>query len=218
MGVERVQWDQCGPEGPPHKKETRKPQCYHFAVSHAGYVLVGGRSSRMGCDKALLPFRGGRLAQSVAHAVAQAAGNATFVGDPSRYSGLGYAVIPDLYPGEGPLGGILTALRHSTADWNLITACDMPQLDAERLRGLLRTAMESEADALLPISPEGRPEPLCALYHGRCLGSFEGAFMSGIRKVTTALETVRTMRLPVAEVSLFQNVNTPEEWAGHAAG
>jgi molybdopterin-guanine dinucleotide biosynthesis protein A len=193
-------------------------QCYHIAVSHAGYVLVGGRSSRMGRDKALLPFQGGALCQSVAWAVAEAAGNATFIGDPGRYGGLGYPVVPDLYPGEGPLGGILTALRHSTADWNLIAACDMPRLDAELLRGLLRTALDSEADALLPLGAEGRPEPLCAFYRRRCLKPFEDAFAAGVRKVTAALETVRTVRVPVAEVSLFQNVNTPEEWSGHAAG
>jgi molybdopterin-guanine dinucleotide biosynthesis protein A len=172
----------------------------------------------MGRDKALLPFRGGALAQSVARAVSEAAGSATLVGDPVRYAGLGYPVIPDLYPGEGPLGGILTALRNTSADWNLVTACDMPQLDPELLRGLLKTAAESGADALLPVSPEGRPEPLCALYHRRCLEPLEAAFAAGIRKVTAAIETVRTVRLPVAEVSLFQNVNTPEEWAGHAAG
>jgi molybdenum cofactor guanylyltransferase len=172
----------------------------------------------MGCDKALLPFRGGALAQSVARAVREAAGSATLVGDPVRYAGLGYPAIPDVYPGEGPLGGILTALRNTDADWNLITACDMPQLDAAVLHGLLQTAAESGADALLPVGPEGRPEPLCALYHRRCLEPFAAAFASGVRKVTAALETVRTVRLPMAEVSLFQNVNTPEEWAGHAAG
>jgi molybdopterin-guanine dinucleotide biosynthesis protein A len=72
--------------------------------------------------------------------------------------------------------------------------------------------------ALLPIGPTGRPEPLCAIYHRRCLVAFEAVFANGIRKVTAALETVRTLPWPVAEVSYFQNVNTPEEWAGHAAG
>jgi molybdenum cofactor guanylyltransferase len=172
----------------------------------------------MGQDKAMLPFRGGALAQAVAHAVSEAAGSATLVGDPVRYAGLGYPVIPDLYPGEGPLGGILTALRNTSADWNLITACDMPQLDADLLRALLKTATESGADSLLPVGPDGRPEPLCALYHRRCLEPLETAFAAGVRKVTGALESVRAVRLPMAEVSLFQNVNTPEEWAGHAAG
>ncbi len=130
----------------------------------------------------------------------------------------GYPAIPDLYPGEGPLGGIITALRHSTAEWNLIAACDMPLLDAKMLGRLLRTAIESEADALLPVSAGGRPEPLCAFYRWSCLKPFEDAFSTGVRKVATALEAVRTVRLPVAEVSYFQNVNTPEEWAGHDAG
>jgi molybdopterin-guanine dinucleotide biosynthesis protein A len=172
----------------------------------------------MGRDKALLPFGGGVLCQSVARVVAEVTGNAVFIGEPDRYGGLGYATIPDLYPGQGPLGGILTALRHSTADWNFIAACDMPQLDPNRLGRLLLDAVQSEADALLPLNGEGRPEPLCAFYHQRCLQPFNAAFAAGIRKVMTAIETVRTLRVPVAEESLFQNVNTPEEWAGHAAG
>ena len=193
-----------------------------YAINN-GYVLVGGRSSRMGRDKALLPFRGGTLAQSVARAVGEAAGRATLVGEPSRYGGLGYPVIADLYPGEGPLGGILTALRHSTpgsnsTGWNLIVACDMPQLDVEMLRGLIRLAAGSDADALIPIGPDGAPEPLCALYHDRCLAPFEAVFSAGVRKITAALESVRTMRLSFAEVSYFQNVNTPADWSGHAAG
>jgi molybdopterin-guanine dinucleotide biosynthesis protein A len=172
----------------------------------------------MGRDKALLPFRGGALAQAVARVAVEAAGSVNLIGDPDRYGALGYPVIADLYPGEGPLGGILTALRHSAADWNLIVACDMPQLDVEMLRGLIRIATRGGADSLLPVSPDGRPEPLCAVYHRRCLGPFEEAFAGGVRKVTAALETVRTMRLPMTEVSYFQNVNTPEEWVGHAAG
>jgi len=172
----------------------------------------------MGSDKALLPFEGGALCQWVARVVTEVIGNATFIGDPARYGALGYGAIPDLYPGQGPLGGILTALRHSTADWNLIAACDMPRLDPETLRQLLLAATRSEADALLPLSAGGRPEPLCAFYHRRCLQPFEAAFAAGVRKITAALETVHALRVPVAETSLFQNINTPEEWASHAAG
>src|SRR5580693_7502601 len=106
----------------------------------------------MGRDKALLPFREGALAQSVARVVGEAADSATLIGKRGRYGALGYAVIPDLHPGEGPLGGILTALSHSAeghlAAWNLIIARDLPKLEVEMLRGSIGIASRCEADAL----------------------------------------------------------------------
>jgi len=172
----------------------------------------------MGRDKALLPFRGGALAQWAARTAEEAAGNATLVGPPERYADLGFRVIPDLFPGEGPLGGIITALRDSSAEWNLIVACDMPEIDAPLLTRLIDLAGRSDTDVLLPLTAERRPEPLCAVYRRTCLDVLEKAFAGGTRKVTAALEAVRTLRLPMEEVAQFQNVNTPEDWAGYAAG
>jgi molybdopterin-guanine dinucleotide biosynthesis protein A len=170
----------------------------------------------MGQDKALLPFRGGPLAESVARAVELAAGSVTLVGSPDRYRHLGFPVIPDAYSGQGPLGGILTALEHSSATWNLLAACDMPGLSAEFLRRLLLAAERSGADALLPAGPSGRPEPLCAAYHRRSLEGLNAAFRRGVRQVTGALQDVRAAVLPILEITPFENVNTPEEWAAHA--
>jgi molybdopterin-guanine dinucleotide biosynthesis protein A len=171
----------------------------------------------MGRDKALLPFRGGALAQAVARAVAEATGSAVLVGSPQLAQALGYQAIPDLYPGEGPLGGILTALAHSRASWNLVTACDMPELTAGFLTSLLDAAEAAGADVLLPEGPGGRPEPLCAVYHAGAREGMEAAFRAGERKVTRALAGLRRAVLPVAEVVHFQNVNTPEDWAGYDA-
>jgi molybdopterin-guanine dinucleotide biosynthesis protein A len=187
-------------------------------VNRAGYVLVGGRSARMGRDKALLPFRGGVLAEWVAREVAAVAGGVVLVGDPGRYAAFGYAVIPDRYPGEGPLGGILTALAHTTAEWNLVVACDMPKLSAEFLGRILEAAAgQSAADALVPTGPSGLPEPLCAAYHRRSRAALEGAFERGERKVMRALATLPVVMWPMAELAPFQNVNTPEDWAGYVA-
>ncbi len=165
----------------------------------------------MGRDKARLPFRGGDLVSTVASAVANAAGNVTLVG----HSEL--PAIPDRYPGEGPLGGILTALHHTAADWNLVVACDMPELSAAFLRELLPRAMGSTADVLLPYGPDGLPQPLCAVYRRRALAALEGHFAHGVRQVTAALEGIAVERFAVAELSLFQNVNTPEDWDEYAA-
>lgn len=214
---------------------TRKTQCYHFRVgaspeessgrppcgepgrsATAGYVLVGGGSSRMGRDKALLDFRGASLAETVAATVAEAAGSATLVGSPDRYAQLPYAAIPDLYPGEGPLGGILTALRHSHAEWNLIVACDMPEVDPQVLKRLMEAAQAADCAVLIPVA-DGRPQPLCGVYGRKCEAALEAEFARGVRKVTAALDAAGCVRLPMEETRQFQNVNTPEDWAAYAA-
>jgi molybdopterin-guanine dinucleotide biosynthesis protein A len=174
-------------------------------------VLAGGRSSRMGRDKARLPFRGGDLVSAVAAAVASAAGSVTVVGHPELPS------IPDRYPDGGPLGGILTALDHTAADWNLIVACDMPEVTVDFLKGLLARAMWSPADVLLPYGRHGLPEPLCAVYRRRAGAVMEAHFARGVRRVTEALTGLEVEPLVVTEVSHFQNVNTPEDWARYAA-
>jgi molybdopterin-guanine dinucleotide biosynthesis protein A len=163
----------------------------------------------MGRDKASLPFRDTTLSEWVARQVAEAAGSVTLVGDSQRG-------IADLYPGEGPLGGILTALEHSRSEWNLILACDMPCAEAPFLRRLLGAARESGADALLPRGPGGLVEPLCAVYRRSALEPVARRFAAGTRKITTALEGLAVSMLDVQEVTPFQNLNTPEDWIAHA--
>src|SRR5271155_5483314 len=97
---------------------------YHHLMS--GFVLAGGRSSRMGRDKTLLPVKGGTLIQQVAWSVLHAAGDVTIVAPPERYAALGSPVIADRLPGCGPLGGGFSSLSTPHSDWNLIAACDMP--------------------------------------------------------------------------------------------
>jgi molybdopterin-guanine dinucleotide biosynthesis protein A len=165
----------------------------------------------MGRDKARLPFRGGDLVSAVTAAVASAAGNVTLVGHPELPS------IPDRYPGGGPLGGILTALHHTTADWNLIVACDMPEVSAAFLAGLLAQAVHSPAGVLLPVGPDALPQPLCAVYRRRARAVMSHHFARGVRRVTEALAGLEVEPLAVAELLHFQNVNTPEDWARYAA-
>jgi len=165
----------------------------------------------MGRDKARLPFRGADLVAAVSAAVARAAGSVTLVGHADL------PAIPDLYPGQGPLGGILTALHHSQADWNLIVACDMPEISAAFLADLLDRAVRSPADVLLPYGPDNLPQPLCAVYRRRALPVMEDHFTRGVHKVTAALAGLAVERWDVSELSCFQNINTPRDWAAYAA-
>jgi molybdopterin-guanine dinucleotide biosynthesis protein A len=190
-------------------------QCYHLRMNGAacgGYVLAGGRSSRMGTDKALLTLGGTTLLERSAAAVRNAVGSVVVVGDPRRYGRFGFPVIEDLYPGTGPLGGIHAALQHAAKEWSLVVACDMPGLDAVWLRRLVEeTAGRADADAMLPESG-GRQQPLCAVYRRSCLPAFQGALEGGRYKMLDALAGLRVVRIEMGEEARFRNVNTPEDW------
>jgi molybdopterin-guanine dinucleotide biosynthesis protein A len=186
----------------------------------AGYVLVGGHSSRFGTDKALAEWNGQPLALRVAEHVRAAAGSVTLVGNPEKYRHLGLPTIADPVEGCGPLAGLAAALQHSGADYNLVVACDMPRLRPEFLQFLLRVAEGEAADVVMPLDREGREEPLCAVYARRCRGPVAAALHCGVRKLTAAFSGLRVRRVPFSEYcdldpdgTLFANLNTPAEWA-----
>lgn len=140
------------------------------------------------------------------------------VGSPEKYAQFGIEVVPDGWPGEGPLGGIITALRTSksepTREWNLILSCDMPFLTSEWLAYLAGRAMKSSAQAVYPQSAHG-PEPLCACYRTDAGPALQEVFEHGVRKVTEALKHVCTEVLDEADWKrfdsagrLFWNMNT----------
>lgn len=181
-------------------------------MTSAGFVLVGGASTRMGKDKALLPLGGGTLAQHIAMVVAQAAGNVMLIGQPERYGHLGHPVVADLRPGHGPLSGIETALSLELAEWNLIVACDLPQVSARLFTELIHAAESSNSLCVLPLSSDGLPQPLAAVWNIRALASVRSALDQGIRKVTDAIQKNEVLFWSLPDCSVFENVNTPEEW------
>ena len=121
-------------------------------INRAGWVLTGGRSSRMGTDKALLEMGGRPLVLRVADQIGKVCGAVTLVGDPVKYGSLGLPVIGDRYRDQGPLAGIEAALGATEADWNLIVACDMPGLEAGWIETLFVVAEEGDGlDAVVPV-------------------------------------------------------------------
>ena len=184
-------------------------------MRRSGFVLVGGNSSRMGRDKALLPYRGGRLVDYIARQVRGAAGSVTLVGAAERYGALGYRVIPDKIAGRGPLGGVHAALSDTSAEWNLLVACDMPRLEQALLEDLLERAEQLGCDCLVPISAPNKVEPLCAVWRRSALAKVEAALNEGVLRMTDALQLLDTHYWTGA-AACFANANTPREWARHA--
>jgi molybdopterin-guanine dinucleotide biosynthesis protein A len=190
----------------------------------AGFILAGGESSRMGRDKALLELGGVPLILRAVELVDAITGGCAIVGGAERFAALGRAnglplrVVADDFPRAGPLGGIATALRASSSEWNLIVACDLPYLTREWLAYLVGRALRSEANAVLPMSERGA-EPLCAMYHKRGGGAIREALERGTRKVTDGLAQVRTEFIAPAEWKgfdseglLFKNMNSPADY------
>ncbi len=194
---------------------TDQSQCYYFGMRRAGFVLVGGASSRMGRDKALLPYEDTVLAERVAREVEKAAGSAVLVGPPERYEGLRRPIIADQRPGNGPLGGLEAALAATEAEWNLIVACDMPGVSAAFLGELLDRAEAAGADCLVPYSGPGRAEPLCAVYHRRCLGPVRSAIDRKRWKLMELLAELKVARWEAPEGGWAENVNTAGDWKSH---
>jgi molybdopterin-guanine dinucleotide biosynthesis protein A len=179
-----------------------------------GYILAGGKSVRMGVDKALLEINGVPMIARTAQLVESVTSAATVVGAPEKYQPLGLRVIADDWPECGPLGGIATALRASNTEWNLIVACDLPYLTKAWLEFLLQRASACTADALVPMNDRGA-EPLCAMYRQRCEPAMRQALEQGVRKVTEGLARVRAEYITPAEWKgfasdglLFKNMNT----------
>ena len=183
----------------------------------SGFVLAGGESKRMGRTKALLPYRGTTLVQYVADVVRDAAGWVAIIGDPSQFGHLGFPVFADQVPSCGPASGIYTALRVTATDWNLILACDMPSISPEVLRELLRRAETTERDCVAATGPDGLPEPLCAVYHRRCLPALSRAIRDKQLKMRDLVNEIGVSLMPVAPAALI-NVNTPAEWSEFEGG
>ncbi len=182
------------------------------------FVLAGGRSSRMGRAKGLLPFAGKPLVVHLARLVEFSGESPIIIGPPSAYGGLGFRVIGDDRRNLGPLGGICTALRATTRGWNLIVGCDLPFLTREWLEFLISRAMTSAADVVIPVNERGY-EPLCAMYRQRAYEAIAAALKRGVRKITDGLAELTLAPIAPAEWKafdprgqLFKNINTPGDY------
>jgi molybdopterin-guanine dinucleotide biosynthesis protein A len=190
------------------------------------FILAGGASTRMGRDKSLLELAGETLIARTLHLLQRSRLQPTIVGDPEKFAGLalGAPVIPDDTPGLGPLAGIATALRHTKKPWNLIVGCDLPFLTDDWIRYLIARATrahkdaESRFDVVIPQN-QAVPEPLCAMYHQRCVVAISEQLARGIRKVTAALAGLRLDLILPEEWKafdsgglLFKNMNSPQDY------
>ena len=174
-----------------------------------GIILAGGRSRRLGRDKAQEPFCG----QPLIRRADSDRGKALTLGARPPAA----RIVLDVYPGKGALGGIFSGLAAMRGDWGLVVACDMPFLNPTLLAYML--SLREGFDAVVP-RPGAYPEPTHALYSKACLPYIEARLQADDLKVSRFYDQVRVNYLNEAAISpidpgmrSFFNVNSPEDLA-----
>jgi len=191
--------------------EAPDPRC-------AGFVLAGGRSRRMGRDKALLAWGDGTLLDDAAARLARVAAEVVLLtGDADRYHERAERRVPDTRSGAGPLAAVHAGLYAVERPLGLFLAVDLPGVPEPLLRYLL--ALAAESDAVVPVSPAG-PEPLCAVYARACRDPIGRRLAAGERRMTSFWPDVRVRQVAGDELArfgdpqrLFRNLNTDRDYA-----
>lgn len=185
--------------------------------SVAAFILSGGKSSRMGSDKAFLELGGKPLIARAVELVRQVTDQVRIVGDPQKFAAFA-PTVSDILVDRGPLGGIHAALASGPAELNLILAVDLPFLNCRLLKYLLAEAESSHATVTVPRS-NGYYQPLCAVYRPEFAELAERALAEGKNKIDALFSEVKLRAISQDDLNangfaagLFRNLNTPEDW------
>jgi len=183
------------------------------------FILAGGKSTRMGTDKAFLEHQGRTLLARALDLGRSVASEVRIVGSQEKFAPFG-AVVEDVFRDCGPLAGIHAALLASATELNVMLAVDTPRISTAFLQYLIRQSRSApDAAAVVPRAGGGW-QPLSALYRPEFATAAENALRAGRNRIDPLFGVVRTRVVEETElqrenfsIDIFRNLNTPEEWA-----
>jgi molybdenum cofactor guanylyltransferase len=183
-----------------------------------GFVLAGGKSTRMGQDKAAVSLNGRTLLEHTLAALREVCGDVAILGKHELYGALG-PVYEDIFPDCGPLSGIHAALTNSQTKFNLIIAVDTPFLSPAFLSYMAEQAIATDSVITTP-EINGYTQPLCTVYSQNFLPIAEQALRSGNYKIVPLFPQDKTLVIHEPELrqfafaaDMFENLNTPDDLA-----
>jgi molybdopterin-guanine dinucleotide biosynthesis protein A len=190
------------------------------------FVLVGGRSSRLGQDKALVELEGVKLAERAAATLSEALSprSVSLVAANEEQFGTGtfkpsLRRISDIYPGKGATGALHVAVSSAATEWAAVLACDLPFVTTELIRRLAAT-ISKDVDAVVPVQADGRIQPLCAFYRAaNCREYLEEVLgRTELPPLAAITQSLRTCSIGHDEISdmpgsehFFLNINTADD-------
>lgn len=192
-------------------------------MSVVGFVVAGGRSLRMGRDKALLPWgETDLLGHAIARLRAVTGDVRVLCGPAPRYLDRGVPIVTDDVNDAGPLAGVVAGLATAPGGRGLFLAVDLPHVPASLLARLVE--LSEGWDAVVPVSARG-PEPLCAFYGPACLEPIRRRMAAGELRMTAFWPDVRVRRPAAGELArhgdpdaTFLNLNAPGDLDGGPVG
>jgi len=181
------------------------------------FILAGGKSTRMGTEKAFVDYGGCTLLARALSLARSVSSDVHVVGSREKFAAFA-PVVEDVFRDHGPLGGIHAALRTSSTELNLILAVDTPFLSEEFLRYLMNQAVDAPLATVVVPRTGGCWQPLCAIYRREFASAAESALRAERNKIDRLFAEVRTRVIEEQELqaagfspALFRNLNTPEE-------
>ncbi|MCX8044160.1 MAG: molybdenum cofactor guanylyltransferase [Desulfobacterota bacterium] len=172
-------------------------------------VLAGGKSHRLGTNKALLAINGTTLIGHVLHTARQFTETVRIIANDSEaYQQFNVPVIGDIMPGGGPLSGIHAALTISPTEYVLVLSCDMPLLDPSHIKPLISAYPGYD----ITLYKHQNFEPLCAIYRRTCIGALEELIAHGEYRIIDLFPTLNVKVIRTDEPTPFTNINT---WADY---
>ena len=184
-------------------------------------ILAGGKSSRMGQDKALLEYEGKYFIEKIAAELSCFDEKIIARGNNSSLTGItdsSWRVIPDIYPEHGPMGGMHAALKECESDAMFVVTCDMPLITGELVKQICDTMKESVQnqvnDAVIVVTSEGKYHPLCGIYKKELYKIMEEYLKEDNNRMMAVLKNcnVKYWKLDEEKSRQLANVNTREEY------
>jgi len=180
-------------------------------------ILAGGKSTRMGSDKAFVEFDGRTLLARVLDLARSVTQDVRIVGSAEKFASFA-PVVEDIFRDCGPLGGIHAALRSSLSELNVMLAVDTPFVSWTLLQYLISQARATPDAIIVVPASEDRRQPLCAIYRREFADVAENALRAGNNRIDRLFDLVKTRTITEAELNvagfssgIFRNMNTPEE-------
>jgi molybdopterin-guanine dinucleotide biosynthesis protein A len=176
-----------------------------------GIIIAGGKSTRMGKDKAFIKYNGKMLIEYAVSVITPIV-NSIIISSNNSQNIKNFNIVSDIYKNTGPIAGIYSCIKASQTFANIVVPCDTPFVSTGLLKMLITEFQKNKnIDAVVPRLPDGKIEPLIAVYTKNILSETKKAIENKDYKLVNLLSNINTKYFDITDTEQFKNINTPND-------